>query len=102
MVRELGEGAYFGEIALFHDLPRTASVRASSSTVVTWSITRTEFKAIFCDDLLSTTTPLVVLAEPGDSLAGARALSGDDELALVLARALADICLLYTSPSPRD
>ena len=93
MVRELGEGDYFGEIALFHDLPRTASVRASSSAVVVWSITRNEFKSIFCDDI-STTTPLVVLGEPGDSHAGEGALSGDDELALVLMRALSDMKLV--------
>ena len=78
-----------GEIALFNDAPRSASVyarRDGGGGVAAWMITRAEFKAIFCDDddrAKNSAGGLVIVCAPGDG--------PEDELALVLARALSDM-----------
>jgi CRP-like cAMP-binding protein len=43
-VRRLGEGDAFGEIALLHDVPRTATVRALDDGAV-WTLDQEEFLA---------------------------------------------------------
>lgn len=90
LVRELGQGDFFGEIALFNDLPRTASVFASrTSSLSCWTITRREFTSIFCEDEDNNSggaTPMVMFTDPGDDF--------DDEMALVLSRALVDMKLI--------
>jgi len=44
LVNELTEADHFGEIALLHDVPRTATVRARSDGSV-WALDREEFLA---------------------------------------------------------
>jgi hypothetical protein len=44
IVRRLGEGDAFGEIALLHDVPRTATVRAADDGAV-WTLDQEEFLA---------------------------------------------------------
>ena len=44
IVRRLGEGDAFGEIALLHDVPRTATVRATDDGAV-WTLDQEEFLA---------------------------------------------------------
>jgi MFS family permease len=41
-INTLGEGAFFGEIALLHDVPRTATVRATGAGAV-WALDQEEF-----------------------------------------------------------
>jgi MFS family permease len=44
VIATAGEGDYFGEIALLHDVPRTASVRATEPSAV-WALDQEEFLA---------------------------------------------------------
>ena len=44
IVRRLGKGDAFGEIALLHDVPRTATVRATDDGAV-WTLDQEEFLA---------------------------------------------------------
>jgi len=43
-IETIGEGGFFGEIALLHDVPRTATVRAEVAGAV-WALDREEFLA---------------------------------------------------------
>ena len=43
-IRRLSEGDFFGEIALLHDVPRTATVRAAEDGAV-WALDQEEFLA---------------------------------------------------------
>jgi CRP-like cAMP-binding protein len=42
VVRELGAGGWFGELALLHDIPRTATITAGSE-VKMWALDRDSF-----------------------------------------------------------
>ena len=72
-IAKLHSGDFFGETALLFDTPRTATIRATASTV-TWSITRAAFQRVVGHYLLGNqATRLTVLdrfksarAEPGD------------------------------------
>jgi MFS family permease len=47
-IRTQGEGEFFGEIALLHDMPRTATVRALTDGAV-WALDQEEFLATLTD-----------------------------------------------------
>jgi len=53
-VAVLGEGKAFGELALLHDVPRAASIRALTNQCVLWSVDRMRFRELLAS-MASTT-----------------------------------------------
>ena len=89
-VKKIPPGQCFGEIALFNDVPRTASVVAGPRGLGCWSLAREEFREIFVggdrEIRDASVEQLVLFTGPGGN--------ADKEMALVLARALSDMQLI--------
>ena len=116
-VKEYAEGDTFGELALMYNTPRAATVKCLSKGSL-WALDRSTFRGILMaanKDSVDSTSSFLKSVSLLSPLTDAQrdALSNVlEELTFVpketivregdVADALFLICLLYTSPSPRD